>query len=447
VATVKGRAVLALVVAAFAGAAPAPAAPFALNAAVQPGAHAVTITWTATAAVRVTIEVGRDARYGVWLKVPPRAQRVGRSLLGSLEPGTQYRYRVIARSGRRVASREGVFTTNPFPDWTVGAVIDRTLFVDGQPFFPRMVYAQCDWAYQFSLAAGVNFYMGAGCGTPWQQLELLRARAVSAVPASHKNVTDGRGMVGWYHPDEADLHVPPEALPFHPPWQQTNRVTFLTLSGRVYSGSALPPGASRAVYPRFVARADMIGFDLYPLQVWCRRDALGAVYEAQRELAALAAPRATYQWIEAGRMEFCGGRADVDPTPATVRAETWLAIAGGARGIGWFPAHWQPPIAAAITRLSTEISALAPALLAREIPVLTKPTSPVKAGGRRLNGATYVIAANSSFRTVTASLSVPGLRATSALVFGETRRVPVRAGMIVDRFGPLATKVYVVAPG
>lgn len=437
---------LALVAAAVAGSSSASASQAALAAAATPGSHAVTITWTATQAGRVEIELGRDRRYGIWLRVPKRAQQTGRSLIGSLEPSTTYRYRVTLRSGGRTARTEGTFTTAPFPAWTTGAVIDKTLLVDWQPFFPRMVYAQCDWAYQYSLAAGVNFYMGTGCGSPWNQLELLRARAVSALPAAHKDIADGRGTIGWYHPDEADLYMPPEALPFHPPWQRTWRVTFLTLSGHVYSGSAPPPGG-RSVYPRFVARADMLGLDLYPLQVWCRRDALGAVYEAQRELAALAAPRGTYQWIEAGRMEFCGGRPELDPTPATVRAETWLAIAGGARGIGWFPDHWQPAIADEVTRLSTEISALAPALLAAEVPVLTTRTSAVKAGGRWLNDVTYVIAVNSSLRTVNAEIEVPGLRATSAGVFGEARRVAVRTGRIVDRFGPLAVRVYTVRAG
>lgn len=441
-----GRLVLALVVAAAAGAAPAPAAPLALQAAAEPGAHAVTIRWSSTEDVRVTIELGRDARYGVWLKVPPRAQRAGRSLIGSLEPGTQYRYRVTARAGTRTVRTAGAFATAPFPAWTTGAVIDRTLYVDGQPFFPRMVYGQCDWAYRSSLAAGVNLYMGTSCGTPRQQLESLAARAVSAIPAAHRGVTDGRGAIGWYHTDEADLHMAPESLPFHPPWQQTRRVTFLTLSGRVYSGAALPPGGTRAVYPRFVARADVVGVDLYPLQSWCQRDAFAAVYEAQLELAALAGPRATYQWIEAGPMEICGRIRALDPTPATVRAETWLAIAGGARGIGWFPEHWQPAIAREIARLSSEISALAPALLAREVPVVVTRASPVKAGARRLNGATYVIAVNSSRRSATAVLNVPGLGAGSAGVFGEARRVRVRNGTIVDRLGPLKARIYVVEP-
>ena len=186
------------------------------------------------------------------------------------------------------------------------------------------------------------------------------------------------------------------------------------------------------------------GVDLYPLQVWCRRDAFRAVYEAQRELAALAGPRATFQWIEAGRMEFCRGRAEVDPTPLTVRAETWLAIAGGARGIGYFPGHWAGAIAAEITRLNAEIAALAPALLARELPATASP-GPVRVGARRLNGVTYVIAVNTSWRRTSASLGAPQLRGR-ARVFGERRTLRVRNGGIRDAFAPLQAHVYVVEP-
>jgi hypothetical protein len=423
----------------------APVAPAALavSASVEPGAHAATFTWTTSGPARVVVEVGRTTDYGIWLRTPVRERTSGRALLGSLEPLTTYRYRVTARRGRVVARSIGTLTTRAFPDWTVGAVIDSTLHVDGQPFFPRMVYGQCDWAYAQSLNTGVNLYMGSGCSTPWVQLDALRARAVSAIPAVYKDVADGRGTIGWYHRDEADLYGPPEALPFHPPWQQSRRVTFLTLSGHVYSGSAGIP-AGRAVYPEFIARADMIGFDLYPLQVWCRRDAFQAVYEAQRELATLAGPRATYQWIEVGRMEFCNGRPELDPTPLTIRAETWLAIAGGARGIGYFPDHWQPAVAQAVTQLNTEISALAPALLAPSLPA-TATAGPLRVGARSFNGATYLIAVNTSWRRVAASVGVSGLRGV-ARSFGENRALPVQNGAIRDHFGPLQARVYVVDP-
>lgn len=432
--------IVAVVALAPAGSTVASTPPVTVTASAEPGSHAAAIAWTASAAARVTVEVGRTGDYGVWARTPRSPRTSGRVRIGGLEPGTTYVYRVVARR----AETRGSFTTAPFPAWTTGAVIASALHVDGQPFFPRMVLHQCDWAYASSLTAGINLFMGTGCGTPWAQLDAIRARAVSALPAAYKDVADGRGTIGWYHPDEADLLMPPEALPFHPPWQQTHRVTFLTLSGHVYSGAAPPPGG-RAVYPRFVARADMIGFDLYPLQVMCRRDAFGAVFDAQRELAALAGPRGSYQWIEAGRMEFCRGRPELDPTPATVRAETWLAIAGGARGIGYFPDHWQPDVAGEIARTNVKISALAPALLAPVLPLAARP-SVVKASARRYEGATYVIAVNSSLRRVSAAIPLGRLRASRARVFGEARTVAVRGGEIVDRFGALQPHVYIVPP-
>jgi hypothetical protein len=443
-----GRRTRLLIVAVFtlapAGSTVAATPPLTVTAAAEPGSHAAAIAWTANPAARVTVEVGRTGEYGIWARTPRTRRSSGRARIGGLEPATTYVYRLVARRGRLRVETRGSFTTAAFPAWTTGAVIASALHVDGQPFFPRMVLHQCDWAYASSLAAGINLFMGSGCGTPWSQLDAIRARAVSAIPAAYKDVADGRGTIGWYHPDEADLFMPPEALPFHPPWQQTHRVTFLTLSGHVYSGASPPPGG-RSVYPRFVARADMIGFDLYPLQVMCRRDAFGAVFDAQRELAAMAGPRGSYQWVEAGRMEFCRGRPDLDPTPATVRAETWLAIAGGARGIGYFPDHWQPGIAGEIARTNVQISALAPALLAPVLSLAPRP-SVVRASARRYEGATYVIAVNSSLRRVTAVVGIPNVRTATARVFGEGRAIAVRRGTIVDRFAPLQPHVYIVPP-
>jgi len=96
-------------------------------------------------------------------------------------------------------------------------------------------------------------------------------------------------------------------------------------------------------------------------------------------------------------MEFCNGRPELDPTPLTIRAETWLAIAGGARGIGYFPDHWQAPVAQAVTQLNAEISALGPALLAPSTPA-TASAGPVRVDAHRFNGATYVIAVNTGSR-------------------------------------------------
>ena len=187
----------------------------------------------------------------------------------------------------------------------------------------------------------------------------------------------------------------------------------------------------------------MIGFDLYPLQGWCRRDAFQAVYQAQRELVALALGKPTYQWIEVAPMHQCSG---LDPSGATVRAETWLAIAGGARGIGYFPSEWTASVGQAITSVNREIASLAPGLLGQELPVQFDRAGPVQVGARTFDAATYLIAVNASLRPLRSSFTVPGLLARTALVYGEGRTVSVSGGRITDSFNGLAVHIYIVPP-
>src|SRR5207302_9784964 len=212
--------------------------------------------------------------------------------------------------------------------------------------------------YDSAMAAGVNLFMGSGCTRGAKQLSLLDGRAFSLLPIGERG-TKGRGLIGWYQRDEADGHGL-TSLPLMPPSKLSKRVSFLTLTDHFSSRSApLPVG--KAVYPRLIAKAEMVGFDSYPLQTRCSAD-FTLIYDLQPELAALARGKPTYQWIESGHMGTC--RRSLDPTPATIRAEVWLAIAGGARGIGYFPDFWPPPIASAIKSANTTIAALAPALLA-----------------------------------------------------------------------------------
>ena len=98
-----------------------------------------------------------------------------------------------------------------------------------------------------------------------------------------------------------------------------------------------PPCAGRSIYPGWFSRADMIGFDTYPIEGRCRFDLIPTVYTLQKTLVQMAGSKPTFQWIEAGPMEKC---FSVDPTTASVRAESWLSIAAGARGIGYFPDVW-----------------------------------------------------------------------------------------------------------
>lgn len=409
---------------------------------VRAGPYSAIVHWRVSEPSTVVVEYGLTDDYGSWSRrLASGRDRVGQSGFSALEPGREYRFRVVARARGDRAEVTGALTTAPQPDWVRASVTNRSLAVAGQPLFPRMVWHQCPWAYPLALAAGVNVFMGS-CGGPAEQIAALRGRALSITPVATRR--DGPGVIGFHHVDEADAVLGRvEDLPILPPSRESGRPTFLTLTNHFFSASSpLPQG--RGMYPGMIERAEMVGFNLYPLQTWCRRVTLQAVFDAQRELVVLARGRPTYQWIEAGRMEFCDW---IDPSAAIVRAETWLAIAGGARGIGWFPGVWSEPIAEEIARLSREIGSLAPALLGEEGQAQVAPAgSPVRAGVRRSNGATYVIAVNSWLDAVKVRVRVPGLTVGSVRVFGEGRTVRVKKGVIVDAFRGLRVHIYVAAP-
>ncbi len=285
-----------------------------------------------------------------------------------------------------------------------------------------MVWKECSSDYPTSLAAGINLFMGS-CGSGQAQLEALAGKAYSVLDAHASTGVDGRGLIGWYQPDEADDSG--AALAALTPSKQSRRVSFITLSNHFFSAaSPLPQG--NPSYPKLIAPVDAVGFDLYPLQIWCRTDAYQAVYQAQRELVALAAGKPTFQWIEAATWNGCAGKPR-SPTARTVRAETWLAIAGGARGIGYFPYYWPAPIAKEIASINRDIAALAPALLGPEAP-LTTTAGGVYAGARSFDGARYVIAVNATTKDHEATFTLPGLGTTVGWVYGEGRTVPVRQG-------------------
>ena len=230
-------------------------------------------------------------------------------------------------------------------------------------------------------------------------------------------------MIGWYYPDEPDLKgISGDGLPHFPTLAETGRLRVLTLSNHFYSRTdALPAG--RGVYPGLVAPSDLVGFDLYPLQESCKADWLPDVATAQREVRTLAGDRPTFQWIEA-RTWQCH-QPDLVVTPATVRAESWLAVAGGARGLGFFPADWPPDVAPGVATVSRETAALGPALLAPDEPVSATP--PVVAGARSFGGAFYVFAVNPTHESVHATIRAEGLHGDSAVVVGENRSVEIPA--------------------
>jgi Purple acid Phosphatase, N-terminal domain len=449
-------------------------------------AQSAVIGWKVSAAGRVIVEVGVDERYGVWSATTTMNEAgSGRTTLAGLEPNTTYRFRVVARLGTDPVSATGTFRTAPWPAamsatlgggsggaaaaaaGSLGGTLfkqpagppgakktstsavgsptsttsggPKTLTINGSPIFPRMVWRQCPYGYGQSLASGINLFLGVSCTTVAKQLNLLAGKAMSTLDHRIRDAS-GPGVIGWHLPDEVDQSEgDPELLPLS---LSPGRLTFLTITDH-FSPSTAPPNRGKGVYKPLFARSDVIGFDSYPVEVFCQNETLERVYRLQRDLIKAIGPKVPFQWIEAGPMEKCH---HIDPTPAIVRGETWLAIAGGAVGIGYFPDIWPDAIRAEVAKLNREIVALAPALLAEQGGASGSSRSPVKVGARKYNGALYIIAANQSNKKTKALITAPGLNGRTLRVFADGRVVSPQGSQIYEDFDPYEARVYVAAP-
>jgi hypothetical protein len=354
-----------------------------------------------------------------------------------------------ASSEARVATRAKEARTT-----ARATVAGGTIRLGGKPFFPVMLLEQRN---QRTLSIvgrfGINLVQNGGCkGFPAQrQLATIHRDAYAALPIGGAQVR-GSALAGWTYPDEPENNGWSSARLrkafSYRRGSPDGLLSFMTTGGGFFSRAYSKPNPPRAEYRAYARLADVAGFDLYPLG-HCSKD-LVAVYDAQREFVRLAGGSPTFQWIETGpiRPGYCGG---FTMQPEELRAEVFLAVAGGARGIGYFTHTWKPKhsafdVGGAIQRelkhTNWMLKALTPGLTGA-----TKPSgadSPaIKLVARRAGRHTYVFAVNSLRQHVRAQLHVPALANGKMTVFAERRSLPVGHDRFADTFAPLAVHVYV----
>ncbi len=314
--------------------------------------------------------------------------------------------------------------------------------MDGKPFFPVFSWGECTDGFETSLPVGTNLYAANRCGGLEAQLPALGDRALSAA-VQGEPVPDTGSVVGVFYPDEPDGQgLTAKTMATIPP---SSGVRFLTLTNHFYSGAA-PLSYGRGIYPGLVAKADMVGFDLYPLQNWCRPERLVDVYHSQRELVELAKGKPTFQWIEAAGMT-CPHDGPTAVTPQTVRAESWLAIAGGAKGLGFFPpAAWTGDVGEAIAEVTETVRRLGPALTAPEVAARAEPADGlVRAGARKSGGRLTIVTANAGYDAADARITVPELNGRALTEVRTGRQVEPDGDSFAVRLPGLGARVYQTA--
>jgi hypothetical protein len=407
------------------------------------------VSWRTNVPTPTQAAFGLDAPT-IWTQATNDSLIEHEAVLTGLEFSTTYTVYVHAvDEWNRAETKNLTLTTGPMGMRANARTTGDRVLLDERPFFPVAVWGQCADGFGSNIDDGINLFMGAGCRDEPRLAERLEGRAYAVVDSENSDV-DGRGVIGWYFPDEwdafLDSNVKRADLEKYIPTERPGRISFMTLTNHFYSrAEPLPQG--KGMYPVLMSIPDVIGFDLYPLQVWCR-PAFGDVMDAQRELHSASGGKPTFQWIEVAKMEHpCRDHSGLDPTAATVRAETWLSIAGGADAVGYFPNRWSSDIGREITHTNREIKALTQALLSPLVNASCDATA-VRVSARTLNGALYVIAVNTAETTVQARITVDGigLAGRSATVLGSGTAVGSDDTGFSDTFGPLAARVYVVPP-
>lgn len=396
---------------------------------------------------------------------------------------------LLPRSTKRAPGRPGIVRWLGCVGalaWGVGAGAAEpaaTRWSHGPPatpeFFPIAVWLQPPARARAYRDAGINLYVGLWRGPTEAQLAALREAGMPViceqndVGLAHR---DDPIIVGWMHGDEPDNAQPlGRGRGYGPPippaqivadyerlrQRDPTRPVLLNLG----QGVAWDDWHGRGVrsrhpedYPEYVQGADLVSFDIYP--VTHERPAVSSnlwyvARGVERLVAWTGGRKPVWSCIECTRISHPTAK----PTPHQVRAEVWMALIHGARGLIYFVHEWQPrfnesallddpEMLAAVTRINCQLHELAPVLNAPAAPDLARvrvadADAPVAFTARRHGGAVYVFAVALRDRPARARFELADRRGAARVrVLGEDREWTARDGVFEDDFTGYAVHLY-----
>ncbi len=179
--------------------------------------------------------------------------------------------------------------------------------VNGNPFFPVMIWLQSPSRFDDGIDIGVNTFVGNRRDIPARAyLDALAEKGLYGVVHFDPDAVGHPALLGWIHGDEPDLpkekgsselrRTPAEVLAGYHRIREADpsRPVFLNFTvhfSKHFEFSRFRTEAERAIYNDFVKAADVVGFDIYPLYQRNRPDKLTWVADGVSDLRAIAGPR------------------------------------------------------------------------------------------------------------------------------------------------------------
>ncbi len=366
------------------------------------------------------------------------------------------------------------FASSVYDKWSMGPSKDPG-------YFPIAVWLQSPRNAAKYKAAGINVYIGLWKGPTEDQLAQLKQAGMpvicsqNSVGLAHK---DDPIIIAWMHGDEPDNAqslgsgkgygppIPPATIVSdYEEIRKTDpsRPVILNLG----QGVAWDRWHGRGVrtnhpedYPQYIKGSDIVSFDIYPA-VHDKPEVAGNLWFVAQGVQRL------MEWSEGERIVWncieCTHISNPDriATPEEVRAEVWMSIIHGSRGLIYFVHQFQPrfnesallsdpQMLEAVTKINHQITELAAVINADPADDLltvetANPQVPIAATSRRTGSDAYLftVAMRKGQTAATFQLAnLPGKRQVEVL--GENRTLTCTDGRFEDDFGPWEVHLYQV---
>jgi hypothetical protein len=369
------------------------------------------------------------------------------------------------------AAEPPALAPSPYSAWKNGPSAETT-------FFPIAVWLQDSSQAKRYQDAGINLYIGLWQGPNEKQLAALKDAGMkviceqNAVGLKH---LDDPTIIAWMHGDEPDnAQALPNNKGYGPPIKpekiaadyerirkaDPSRPVMLNLG----QGVAWDNWHGRGVrtnhpedYPEYMKGGDLISFDIYPV-AHDKPEVKGNLWFVAQGVERLVkwgdGKKVIWNCIECTRIS-----AEQKATPEQIRAEVWMALIRGSRGLIYFVHEWKPkfnehallddPVTLkAVTAINKQIAELAPVLNSPTLDGAATVASsnkdvPLATMVKRHGDATYLCAASLRAGETKAAFTLKDLPATAkAEVLGEERELPVKDGAFEDAFKGYGVHLY-----
>jgi len=341
-------------------------------------------------------------------------------------------------------------------------------FPSDPSFFPIGVWNQSPSRAPAYKAIGINTFVGLWKGPTEAQLAALARYNMFAVTSQNdiglRSVN--RGIIkGWLHDDEPDNAQPigfglyGSCIPATEIVRRTQEMKAHDntrpiminfgqgIANKFWQGRG-PCSGDENYYSIAARGVDVLSFDIYPLsspipQVKGKLEYIGSGVTRLIRLAA--DDQDVWAVVEAASAI----------TPAQLRAEVWMAIIHGARGIVYFVHEFaptfredaifrHPDVVREVTEENELIRSLVPVLNSPNLSgmVAVHSNVPIDTMVKRYKDMIYVFAVAMADSTSRPRFTLEGLNAISAMVAGEKRCVTITDGVFEDGFDGYGMHIY-----